>query len=279
MTTGFTAILAAGMVLSLTARAAEFRSVTVDVFSDDNVTRAAPAGDKVSATGVSGSYASGQSRQVSDSARVVTNYDLGANLYPSVSGLNSLLGGGAIKYHNKMGLGPTAPWWSAAGRGGYELFVSDSDRSNLFASADLRLGKRFGEAFNLTGNLAYDMEKASGEAYSISGTSYGLMLDYSFGQQWLVYYNYSQRTGDITTVASVAPGGSYVKKSQTDRTFGGWAYLIDVKSTIQRYGINYAIDDASSIDFSFEDYSAQGSTDPTYWYYKKVYKLAYVRNL
>jgi hypothetical protein len=259
------------------AMADDFRSFGVEISNDDNLSRSQP-GEERASTGLSGIYSLGNRKQLSDTSSLNRIYQLGAAYYSAYSGYSNLSAEAQFSYKKKMGLGPDAWWWSGGANAGY-AFYSDSDRSNLFITADLSVGKRFGNRVEVAAGYAADMASAGNVVYSIAGQGPEMSIDFTLTEQWLVYANWKSRTGDSWMASSADPGGIDKAPWIPDSTFGGYgAYRKDTTGTEMTYGANYLLGDHSSIDFSYMKRSVQ-VTGTSSWYYNSIYLISYVRDL
>ena len=254
------------------------RSFGIDVTSDDNLSRSQP-GEELSSPGLAGTYSINNRRQLSDTSSLNRVYQFAAEYYSSYTGYSNASAEAQLAYHKKTGLGPNAWWWNAGGNLGYAFF-SDGNRSNLYFLGDLSFGKRFGERVEFSAAYVFDTASAADAVYSISGHGPKAGVDFIINERWLAYANWKSRTGDSWLATGLGdPGGTNKAPSINDATFSGYqAYRQDTTGTETRFGANYALGDASSLDFSYMKRSVQ-VTGTGAWYYNNIYAISYVRNL
>jgi hypothetical protein len=271
-------ILIGSLFGAATAMADDFRLFGVEVSNDDNLSRAQNGPGKKGSSGISGSYAIGNRKQLSDTSSATRLYKFDAAYYPSYTGYSNASAEAQYTYKKKTGLGPKAWWWSGGGNLGYALY-SDGNRSNFYFDGDLSAGRRFGERWEFSAAYVMDVASASESVYSVSGHGPRVSVDFIASERWLVYAAWKNRGGDswMADVSSPYPGWEKAGPI-SDKTFGGSAYRVDTTTTETTFGANYVLDDQSSIDFSYlkRDVLVKNTTN---WYYNNIYYVSYVRNL
>jgi hypothetical protein len=261
-----------------TALADDFRTFGVEVTNDDNLSRAQNGPGKKGSAGISGSYALGNRKQLSDTSSLTRLYNFNAAYYSSYSGYSNASAEAQYIYKKKTGLGPKAWWWSGGGNLGYALY-SDGNRSNFYFDGDLSAGRRFGGRWEFSAAYVMDVASANESVYSVSGHGPKVSVDFIAGDRWLIYATWKNRGGDswMADVSSPYPGNEKASLNP-DGTFGGSAYRVDTTTTETTLGANFVLDEQSSIDFSYlkRDVLVKNTTN---WYYNNIYSVSYVRNL
>jgi hypothetical protein len=275
-------LVTAALTISLLATnqvlADDFRSVGIELTSDDNLSRSQP-GEELSSLGLSGTYSLGSRKQLSDTSSLRRVYRLGIAYYPSYTGYSNLSAEAQFSYKKKTGLGPQAWWWSGGANAGY-AFYSDGNRSNFYLRGDLSVGKRFGERTGVSAGYAIDQASAGDAVYSISGQGPKANIDFTISERWLAYASWKSRTGDSWMATGLGdPGGPDKAPWISDSTFTGYqAYRKDSTGTETKYGVNYVLNDQSSVDFSYMKRSVQVKGTSS-WYYNNIYAVSYFRSL
>ena len=256
---------------------------------DSNLPRALEEQDKASDTALtvrlSGGWRGGWGQRSTVSA---TAFARGAK-FARFDGLDMAALGATLSASTKFGLGPFVPWARLSGSAAQESY-SESGRNGLRTTAELRVGKRFTEAFELSGGARYDHFRAShtegrvpgfsGDVWSGTGRSLFARADLAFNDRWLGYAEASLRHGDF--VSSTRPDLEVLEYSRAvrrDPAFGPdyVAYRLDGKTRAAAVGVNRALGAHSSIDFSLAraiartDYDIEYATSQAFFTYVYSY--------
>ena len=243
---------------------------------DSNLPRAPEGDDKASDTAATARLSGGWRGALGErSSWSATAFARGAK-FVRFDGLDTASIGVAVSASTKFGLGAYVPWARAAATAAQESY-NESGRNGVRTTAELRTGKRFTEALELSGGARYDHFRAShtegrvpgysGDVWSGSGRSVFARADYSFDERWLVYADASLRHGDF--VSSTRPDPEileYASAVRRDPAFGPdyVAYRLQGRTQAFALGVNRALGPHSSLDFSVARAVARTDSDIQY---------------
>lgn len=228
--------------------------------TDDNVTR---SGYKYSDSIVSASLGKTWRKSTGKKSQLVYTLQGSVDRYSNYDKLSRAgVGfGGAWQFRSSGAFG--APTYSLLARAAY-----DSYDSKLRTGTTLQIGasvlKPLTDRISVTGILETRKRDASSSAFDTSDTSTRINLDYMLNRRATLYLTYNRLVGDMTISAPSGYSG-YKYWEQDDAFYGGyWAYLFDATTDVGTLGLNYMINEKSSVDAAILSANSQAYGGTSY---------------
>ena len=204
--------------------------------------------------------------------------------YNRYHGLNHLDLGMALAFKTKLGLGPAAPWWRAAGSA-TRLDYQNEVRDGWLYTVGSGVGKRIGESWNVRGDYTYERRTAnrdtsvapgiSGAVFDQRSQSIQVNADYAYSEAIAISAAYTRRVGDVVATTLRNYGiFEYSTAVASDPVFGAdtFAYKLRAITHVFFIGASRALNAHSSLNLGFERQISHGTGDNNY--YNNVVRLA-----
>jgi hypothetical protein len=243
--------------------------VDVSVLSDDNVTRAYAPGhireDKATRIKLGARY----DLDFSINRALIFTGHLSDESYQDFDGFSSSQAGLGVEYRFRSRNGFGAPVYSFFvdhTRADYETDIRDGDTLEY----GLRLSRQYTDRIALVFGAGRSERTADGEVFDLEQTRYFAQLDYRVPNRFQTYLAYYYISGDVYSIAPVAPddyggGAGFYAATERDPAFTGlnpwWAYRLDAQTDVLRLGFSISVNGNNSFDISVDDIGS-GTSNP-----------------
>ncbi|MEX0900712.1 MAG: hypothetical protein WD081_08505 [Gammaproteobacteria bacterium] len=245
--------LAAALVLAPTVVPADdwLFDGTVGLIGYDNVGRSRYPADHRSETALELDAAA--RRQPGWQTPGVFEFEIWAGLdrYDRFPDLNQVRAGVGASYYDRVGLGPTSPWWSLFARLGYHDYGSQL-RDGPVWQWGVAGGRRWAEKVDLTGRIAFRRQRAASNVFSTSTVRVSADLDYRITPRWGTFGGLAWQRGDLSS-ALLSPGNAGPVWVD-DPAFGaGWrSYRVDADVVALGVGVTANIGQTTQLLLAWE---------------------------
>ncbi len=224
---------------------------TVGLIAYDNAGRSRLVADHRGATAVEIDGAGHYQPAVQTAGVLSFEVWAGADRYDRFHGLNQVRAGVGATYFARIGLGPTAPWWSASVRAGYHDFDS-ALRDGAAWHAAVATGKSWRDRLDVTARATLRRQHAESEVFRGDTLRLGLEADYRMRPASSVFGGIAWQRGDLAS--AIAGAGNVGPVWVDDTTFGaGWrSYRVDADVLTTTLGAQFAVGEASQIVLAWE---------------------------
>ena len=252
------------LLLPVTASALNF-NYDVAVVSDDNVNRAQEEFVRED-TFVAASLGAVHVQTISTNSVLVYRAALNGEGYSEFDGLSNFGLLGALDYKFQFGRGFTVSRFTLTASLLEQDFRSDI-RDGTTLSLQARMAKRFTDRIAGTLGLGATSRESESEVFDNDAARLFLNLDYNWSGRLVSYATLNFISGDV--VSSSPPTLDIINGAdaiEPDDAFGGletgwFAYRLQGETTMLTLGLNFAVNNKSSLDFSVEGLNTQ--TDVT----------------
>ena len=281
-------LLLASLATSDPARAHWTFDTEAGVAYDNNLGNAQSGIDMLSDHALYAALAASQTRYLEDGGAFSWGGRLAGERWNRYRGLDNLALGGTLAYRRKLDLGPYAPWWRAAWSSS-ALGYRDDARSGWLHQADLGVGKRFDEHWNLALNLRLEKRDAktqpqeapgiSGDVYSQMSRAMGLSAEYAASRDVVLNLGGLARRGDVVSTSHRYREVFLVSKAIADDSALGedrYAYRLNATTYLLNAGVALVLSPDSHLSFNLQRALTHGDGNNNYA--KKIASLAWTGN-
>ncbi|MCU7835405.1 MAG: hypothetical protein KZQ83_09130 [gamma proteobacterium symbiont of Taylorina sp.] len=207
--------------------------------------------------------------------------------YNQYTKLDNLILDVGVTYRYKPDLHFTAPWYSLNFKISESIYDTSELRDNYAFSSEAVVGKRITDRIMVKMGLAYKDQSArtnkqgllGNKLYDIDYTKVFLTADY-FYKRFIFYSQYTFQKGDVVSNAETptrkiilaskaiqkddALGSDNNSDDNSDNNYGSYGYRLDAKTHRLDFGINYALDRVSALDFTIQLIDVRGDGNNNY---------------
>jgi hypothetical protein len=193
--------------------------------------------------------------------------------YSDFDGISSVQAGLGLEYRFRTHAGFSAPIYSFYindTRADYETDNRDGDTLEY----GLRVRRQYTDRIALAAGAAQSERKAEGRVFDLKQTRYFAQLDYEVPNLFQAYLAYHYIDGDVYSISPVAPaayggGSDFYEATEFDPAFSApgrpwWAYRLDARTDILRFGFNVAFNGNNAIDISVDDIGSETKNPAVY---------------
>lgn len=192
-----------------------------------------------------------------------------AEEYTEFKGLEKTTAGLNLTWQFITQSGFNAPLYSLSVSAEQADFATDiRDGQTLRFGANLN--KRLTDRITATLGLDFKRHEADSEVFDNQESRFFTNFDYLLGAKSTLYATYSFISGDIVSTATpTLVILNWAEVLEPDNAFGGTtgnaiAYRLTAKTQVLNFGINYAINEQNSLDFSAMSVHSQADADIEY---------------
>ena len=224
--------------------------------SDNNVTRARTAGDKLSDRSFGLTVTKGFEFAIPDSAntRVVASAFLGREQFQNYHGLSRYFAGGQGEFQYRAAGDFGTPIFAAFVRSSMDQYDSTL-RDGYRNSVGVSVRKSVTDRIDAFGALAWNKRDGKSAVFDDKDYSARLNVDYSLTRNGTVYLSGEYRKGDV--VSTARPGlssldiASAIVRDDVFTDTARTSYRIDARTVLATLGYNQAFSHGQAVDISW----------------------------